>query len=140
MDTLIIYFSQTGKTQKVAKTMGDAFNEAGHSVRSIPLKKAIPEDTKQCDVLGIGTPCFASQAPTPVKQFLRNLPSLENKKTFVFATSGGAPGRVLYDMTALLRKRGADVIGGSITRGECFYPAPCMIGRFPGRPNETDIV
>ena len=90
-------------------------------------------------MLGIGTPCFSSQAPTPIKAFLRTLPPLNQKRAFVFATSGGAPGRVLSDIARLLKSKGADVVGGFLTRGELHHPAPCLIGRFPDRPNKGDL-
>lgn len=139
LDVKIICLSQTGNTLRVAQAMAAACREAGNSVRVIPLKKATAEDAINCNLLGVGTPCFASRAPTPVKKFLRALPSLDGKRAFVFATSGGSPGRVLYDMGSLLRARGANLLGGFLARGSCSYPLPCMIGRFPGRPDAEDL-
>ncbi len=135
----LLYFSQTGNTRRVAEAMAGVFRQAGHTARPISLKKATPEETADCDVLGVGAPCFSSQAPTPIKVFLGTLPSLERKPAFVFATSGGAPGRVLYDLTSLLRKKGAAVVGGFLARGELHHPAPCLKGRFPHRPNTEDL-
>jgi flavodoxin/ferredoxin len=139
MDIRIIYFSQSGNTKKIAEAMGDTFRDLSHRTEIIPLEKANPDEVARGDLLGVGAPCFASQAPTPVKEFLRALPPLENRLSFVFATSGGAPGRVMYDMTCLLREKKADVMGGFLARGECFHPAPCILGRFPGRPNAEDL-
>jgi len=139
MYVTMIYFSQTGNTRKVAEAMAGAFQEAEHSARTVSLKKATPEDATKGDLLGVGTPCFVNHAPTPVKEFLRTLPPLNDRRAFVFATSGGAPGRVLYDLTCLLRSKGADVVGGFMARGECYHPAPSIIGRFPGRPNAEDL-
>ena len=139
MDVTLIYFSQTGNTRQVAETMADAFRQAGHSTRTISFKKVVPEDATKGDLLGVGAPCFSSQAPTPVKEFLRALPSLDGRPAFVFATSGGAPGRVLYDLTRLLRRKGANVAGGFLARGQVYDPVPCLLGRFPGRPNAQDL-
>jgi ferredoxin len=119
--------------------MAGAFREAGHSARTISLKKAIPEDATKGDLLGVGTPCFSSQAPTPIKEFLRALPPLDGQPVFVFATSGGAPGRVLYDLTCLLRRKGAHVLGGFLARGQVHHPAPHMTGQSPGHPNAEDL-
>jgi hypothetical protein len=119
--------------------MAEVFRGAGHATRLVSLKKASSEDVVSCDLLGIGTPCFSSQAPTPIKSFLKNLPALENKHAFVLATSGGAPGRVLFDLTRLLQDKGADVVGGFLTRGELHHPAPCLHGRMPARPNADDF-
>jgi len=135
----LIYFSQTGNTRRVAQAMAEALRQAGHATRTISLKKATPQDAITGDLLGVGSPCFSSQAPTPVKAFLQTLLPLENRRAFVFATSGGAPGRVLYDLASLLRSKGAEVVGGFLARGELHHPAPCLIGRMPGRPNAEDL-
>jgi len=139
MEATLVYFSQTGNTRKAAEAMASGFRDLGHSVRTVPLKKAIPEDATACDLLGVGSPCFTGQAPTPIKDFLHALPPLADQRAFVFATAGGAPGKVLHDLAHPLRRKGADVIGGTLIRGECFHPAPCFIGRYPGRPNADDL-
>ena len=139
MNVSMVYFSQTGNTRKVAEAMASGFHDLGHSVRTVSLKQASPEDVATGDLLGVGSPCFTGQAPTPIKDFLRGLPALDNRRAFVFATSGGAPGKVLFDLTRLLRRKGAEVVGGTLIRGECFHPAPCFIGRYPGRPNGEDL-
>ena len=139
MRVTIIYFSQTGNTRCVAETMVEAFRDEGHHARAISLKKATPQDAIPGDLLGIGTPCFASQAPIPVRKYLNSLPPLGRKPAFVFATSGGAPGRVLFDLTSILQRKGAEVIGGFLARGEIHYPPPSLIGRFAHRPNAEDL-
>lgn len=139
VNVTLIYFSQTGNTRRIAETMAEVFRGAGHSARLVSLKKAAPQDALAGDLLGVGAPCFSSQAPTPVKAFLKNLPALDKKSAFVFATSGGAPGRVLYDLTRLLQDKGAVVLGGFLARGELHHPAPCLRGRMPNRPNADDF-
>jgi flavodoxin len=135
----MICFSQTGNTRKVAKAMGAVFSGAGHAVRSIPFRKASRDDLMDADLIGIGAPSFESQAPTPMREFLQDLSSMDGRKAFVFSTSGGAPGRVLYDLARPLQDRGADVVGGFLCRGTCFHPVPCLAGRFPERPDEKDL-
>lgn len=139
MQVVLIYFSQTGNTRKIAHAMADAFRDHGHCVDIQSLKDATREDAIKGELLGVGTPCFSNQSPTPVKNYLRALPPLDGKRSFVFATSSGAPGRVLYDMTRLLREKGAHVLGGFLARGQVHHPAPHMVGQFPGRPNEEDL-
>lgn len=139
MDVTLIYFSQTGNTRRVAETLAEAMRDAGNAVRLVSLRKATAQDAFAGDLLGVGTPCFSSQAPTPIKMFLQSLPALERKRAFVFATSGGAPGRVLYDLTRLLQNKGAEVVGGFLTRGEVYHAAPCLRGRMPNRPDAEDL-
>lgn len=139
MKVKIITFSQTGNTRKVAKAMADTMHGLGHEVHRIPFKKVARDDFRRADLVGLGAPCFESQAPTPMRQFLASLPSLMHTRAFVFATSGGAPGRVLHDLALPLQKKGARVLGGFLCRGTCYHPVPCLSGRFPDRPNEGDL-
>jgi len=139
MNVTLFYFSQTGNTRRIARAMAEVFSEAGYSARTLSLKKALPEDALDADVIGVGSPCFSSQAPTPIKNFLRSLPPIPGKPAFVFATSGTAPGRVLYDLYSILRDKGAVVLGGFLTRGTVRHPAPCLYGRLPDRPNAEDL-
>ncbi len=139
MNITIVYFSQTGQTHKVAEAMATALRKKKHSVRLSAIQDVNQEDIKKCDLLGVGSPCFESQAPSPVKTWIRSWPVLQNKQAFVFATAGGAPGLVLYDLTRELRKKGDAVIGGFMSRGMVHHPAPCLIGRLPNRPNARDL-
>ena len=139
MKITIACFSQTGNTFQVAKTMSQTFIDAGHHVELLPMMSTHPHTVIREDILGIGAPCFSSRAPTPVRNFLANLPYINQRRAFVFATCGGAPGRILYDLATGLRKRGAKIIGGFLTIGEVHHPAPAVHGRFPGRPHDDDL-
>jgi len=139
MKVYLIYFSQTNNTRSVAEAIAESLEQQGAVTQMVPLKKANELEVIDADLLGIGTACFSSQAPTPVKRFLKTLPRLDQKKAFVFATSGSAPGRVLSDLAHLLRRKGADVIGGFLTYGEVHHPAPCLLGRMANRPDTQDL-
>ncbi len=139
MEVKIISFSQTGNTRKVAKAMAAAMRSIDHDVRIVTFKRAKADDFQDVDLVGIGAPCFESQAPTPIRRFLADLPPLRSTRAFVFATSGGAPGRVLKDLARPLQKKGAAVLGGFLCRGTCYHPVPCLEGRFPKRPNADDL-
>lgn len=139
MNIVLVYFSQTGQTRKIAEAMAEGFRKKKHTVNVLAMQKVKPADIKRCDLLGVGSPCFESQAPTPVLTWLGQWPDLRDKPVFVFATSGGAPGRVLYDLTRALRGKGARVIGGFMGRGTVHHPAPCLKGRLPNRPNPEDL-
>jgi flavodoxin I len=70
---LILYFSQTGNTELIARAIKDGLS-AGHEVimKSIDEKPApLPVDF---DLLFIGSPCHAGTLSGPVKAFLAELP------------------------------------------------------------------
>ena len=139
MEVIIIYFSQTGNTYRIAVTMSEAFQQAGHPTRMVNLKQASIEDAIEGDLIGVGTSCISSKAPTPIKLFLQSLPPIPGRNAFIFATSGGAPGRVLSEISRILFSKGANVLGGFSTHGQVNHPAPHLFGRFPDRPNSIDL-
>jgi len=139
MNITMAYFSQTGNTLKTAEGLAAALREMRHSVRVLDMRTTAPSEIKDCDVLGVGAPCFESHAPEPVKAWLRDIPTLYGKRAFVYATAGGAPGRVLYELTRAVRAKGGKVIGGFLGRGQVHHPAPCLFGRLPGRPHADDL-
>ncbi len=139
MNITLIYFSQTGNTRKISNAMAQTFTNAGHNVTNRDMRKMKAEDLLSSDLIGIGSPTFEAHAPTPVKEFIKSLTQLENKRAFVFATGCGAAGNVLSDLTKLLKKRGANVIGDFFSLGEISHPAPCLIGKTPNRPNKEDL-
>ena len=139
MDIAIVYFSQTGNTQKIASEITDTLSASGHFVRMLPLMNLKVEDISKVDMLGVGTPCFSSKTPQPVIHFIRSLKHLHIKQAFIFATNGGAPGSVLSDMSTAFNGIGIQVIGGLLTRGEVHHPAPSLNGRFSNRPGVQDL-
>lgn len=110
MKILLIYFSGTGNTEKIAKLYQEAFEHEGAevTVKSLPL-----EDTPDCggyDLVGFGYPIHGFNAPANVLRFAKSLPKLnEGKRAFIFKSSG-EPVR-MSDVSSLklikiLKKRG----------------------------------
>ena len=139
MRVSILYFSQTGNTYRVAQCMAETLAHFGHSILLVPIDAVQSDRDLECDLIGIGSPCFNSRAPLPVRTFIDSLPVREGQESFVFATCGGAPGKVLVEMAGLLRQKGRDVGSGLLIRGEVHHPAPSFIGRYPGRPDAADF-
>jgi len=139
MEVTIAYFSQTGNTRKVAEAMAEEFKKAGHNTTCLSIKEAKPDYFTNSDIIGIGSPTFESHAPTPIKDFIKSLPTLSNKRSFVFATCGGASGNTLPDLSRILRSKGAEVIDNFLAIGEVRHPAPCILGKSKNRPNAEDL-
>ncbi|UYP46028.1 hypothetical protein NEF87_002313 [Candidatus Lokiarchaeum ossiferum] len=103
----IFYFSGTGNTKIVAKIIKQELKNQNHIVvlHKIEdlLKEAMMFDTKHYDMVGIGYPVHALNAPRLIYQFIQILGKDTRKRVFLFKTAGdplwlGGP-------TSLLRKR-----------------------------------
>jgi flavodoxin len=85
MKTLIVYDSQFGNTEKVAKAFGGAITG---EVKVMRAGEAALADLNGIDLLIIGSPTQGGRPTKPVLAFLNSLPesSLKNVKTAVFDT------------------------------------------------------
>ncbi len=138
MNIIILYFSQTGNTRTIAEAMSAEFQKCGHHAISLPITKGTETNFTKYDLIGFGTPTFESHAPTPMKEFLKSLPNLSGKSTFLFATGGGAFGSVISDMAKIVEKKDASIIDSFLSLGEMYHPAPCIVGKSGGHPNRED--
>lgn len=117
MKVLIVYFSATGNTAKVAGEYTQTFEALGHEVTTVSLPTAKPPAFSEYDLIGVGYPIHSFNAPANVVKFCktferRNAKRDGQKRVFVFKTSG-EPVR-MSDVSSLkirkvLKKRGYTV-------------------------------
>ena len=138
MKCIIVYFSQTGNTEKVARAIHTGIKQAAGYCDIIKIKDANPRLLFQYDLIGIGTPIFAIE-PGNVRAFINNIRFAVGKHVFVFSTHGGVPKYFLPSIVPALKKRGLIVIGNQDWYGDNselhhIYPYPTA-----GHPDETDL-
>ena len=95
MKILICYFSGTGNTRRVVNKYADTIKAQNHEVEvhrieDILYKEGYEKpDYNACDMLGIGYPVHAFNAPSIVIDFVKTLPKQKDgKRAFVVNTSG----------------------------------------------------
>ena len=103
MDAIIIYWSKTGNTEKVAKSIQDGLKDAGTNVSMLRVEDAGEVDVYDYDLVCIGFPSYQWSLPKPVDKFLsskfsayRNqgrikwgAPSVPGKNALIFCTYSG---------------------------------------------------
>jgi flavodoxin/ferredoxin len=137
----ILYFSQTGNTERVAYTIAGRFQSEGMENITLHLDDAhdFPEVYEETDILGLGFPTFYGYPPPNVMKFIEGLDG-KGKSAFVFTTYGGCTaGDSLYDSTAALAKRGYKILGGLKIEGYDNFPQSIWLKINEGRPNEIDL-
>ena len=142
MKATIVYFSQTGNTEKVAYALHDRLQAAGYTVTPLMYEDVadFPEALEGIDLLGVGFPTFFGYPPQFIEQFLRGLKKVKGTGAFVFTTYGGATaGDSLYEAAAALEKKGYAVLGGLKLEGSDSYPQGRELGINAGRPDEGDL-
>jgi flavodoxin/ferredoxin len=139
MKTVIVYFSQTGNTEKVAQAIAKGIENTDNPCILIPLKEVVLEKLKDYDLIGIGTPVFYFQEPWNVRDFIEGLSFLKGKLSFVFCTHGGQDANALPRMARGLKEKGLLILGGLITRGYDSFQPYIEFDYSKGHPDEKDL-
>jgi len=112
---LFTVFSGTGNTLRVASGLAEELSshQIEADVYRICSKNEVPY-VQNYDVLVVGYPVHAFNAPTAALKFFRDLPQGNGKRVYILRTSGEP--LVLNDASAItpkriLKKRGYDVVG-----------------------------
>lgn len=142
MRSTIVYFSQTGNTEKVAYALYDRLQAAGYTVTPLLYEDVadFPEALEGIDILGVGFPTFFGYPPKFFERFLRGLKKVNGTYAFVFTTYGGATaGDGLYEAAAALAKKGYCILGGLKIEGSDSYPQGRELAINAGRPDAADL-
>ena len=121
MNVVICYFSGTGNTAKVVEKYRECMTEHGASVKIYAMEQLLNDDMPEefvntlndAEMLGIGYPVHAFNAPSIVLQFAQSLPKQAAKKRAFVVSTSGEPLR-LNNISSLktrriLRRRNFDV-------------------------------
>ncbi len=111
MKSLIFYFSGSGNTKLIAKTYASKF-DAGSLVFPIGNPNVGIPNVGDFDIIGLGFPIHAFNAPEVVVKFAKSLPK-GDKKIFIFRTSGEAlhfNDHAARMVVRILRRKGYEVI------------------------------
>ena len=138
MKCLIVYFSQTGNTEKVAKAIQAGIKEAGVHCDITGIKDANPKRLYDYDLIGLGAPVFGA-VPSNVSFFIKNMRFVGGKHAFAFATHGTFPDLFFPEIFVKLKKRGLVVIGSRSWYADCsllHMPTPYPTA---GHPDEIDL-
>ncbi len=74
MKALIVYDSNFGNTEKVARAIGKAVTPLGE-VKVLRVSKANPSELASIDFLIVGSPTHAGRATRATKEFLKRIPA-----------------------------------------------------------------
>lgn len=111
MKVILYTFSGTGNTLKVAALIKKYMN-ADVTVYRVSAKSGNAPDASGYDLIGLGYPIHAFNAPEPILKFAESLPQVAYRRAFIFKTSG--EGLHLNDCSSqklinIVQKKGYDV-------------------------------
>jgi len=136
---LVVYYSATGNTKKVARAIHKGMAEIVEADLA-SVKEISPQQVGSYDLVGIGSPIWFFRETANVRLFMYQLPSLTGKLGFVFCTHGTAPLGIFHSMVPLLRRKGLTIIGWGDWYGSVYQvlhaPKPYFTD---GHPDEIDL-
>jgi flavodoxin/ferredoxin len=111
LNAIIIYYSQTGNTAKIAAAIRDGVKE----VCPCDLARLQDIDTPDLapyDLIGLGAPVWHRREPSGVMNFIEyTMDNVEGKHGFTFCTHGLLPGHFFARVVPLMTQRGLTVVG-----------------------------
>ena len=102
MKALVVYYSETGNTERVAEAIAGGLGTVAEMV-----------GTEDAEFVVIGTPVHGGE---PVEQVMDFIEETSARKAAIFCTCAGRPGDTLGIMGAELRKRSIEVVGRRVIR------------------------
>ncbi len=163
LKSLIVYFSATGNTEKVANAIREALNKEKVEVTLLTVKEAGSEELYDYDLVFLGSPSIQFLPAEPVIRYIKEkmkvhqergdikvgAPKLPGKTGVVFSTYSGPHTGINEVIPAtrymgqLLEHLGFEIAGEWHVVGE-FHGRPELstrgrLGDIRGRPNEQDI-
>jgi len=140
MKSIVIYYSQTGNTKLVAVAIQKGIRRRAGRCDLAKLKEINQVDLEKYDLIGIGSPVWASEPAPNVLAFIESFsPSLKGKHSFFFCVHGTLPGHVMQKAVTALKQKGVIVVGWGDWYGSVFlarHPKPYFTD---GHPDSIDL-
>jgi len=138
MKVLVIYFSQSGNTKKIAHSIGEGAREVADQVDVKPLKQVSYEMLEDYDLIGLGSPIWKADPPN-IRRFYQNAPDQKGRHIFSFCTHGTMPSFYFPIVIPNLKKAGFTVIGQANWYGNVVMPAMPEPYYTAGHPDAQDL-
>ncbi len=138
MKSIIVYFSLTGNTKKVAYAIHKGMSSLVEQCDISTIKEVDIKHLADYDLIALGSPVWGGP-PSNVRLFMNNLPLLEKKHAIAFCTHGAAPERFFPAVVSSLRAKGLIVIGIRDWYGSGNLPVSPKPYLTDGHPDEIDL-
>lgn len=137
MKVLIVYYSQSGNTRKIARAIHKGASQLAEKCEIAPVKRIAPQDLDRYDLIGLGSPVWMGGETPNIRRFVEGLPDQKGKHIFSFNTHGTLPELYFPGVVRRLKARGFTVIGMRDWYGGYIQsPTPYYTD---GHPDEIDL-
>jgi len=142
MTILLVYFSATGNTARIAKVIAESLTAAGATVESIDITALAahrqPIDLTAFEAMVLGMPIHSWRAPRVVREWLGTLNGQGKRCAMFFSYGGFQVHPAHYSTQQILTAQNFVVVSSAEFLGAHTF----NIGGWhamPGRPNQADL-
>jgi flavodoxin len=121
---IVIYHTQFGNTEKIAKAVASGMDEQGIDVDCVKVEEVQIDKLKEYDLLAIGGPTHGFGMSKPMKEFIEKLEhvDLRDKNAFAFDTKNSSRfwGSAAKGIEKRLKRIGMNIVkphGSAIVKG-----------------------
>jgi ferredoxin len=133
----VIYFSQTGNTEKIGRAIAAGIEQATGQCDVFEIRQVDPLGLSEYDLIGLGSPVMGA-APENVLAFAGKMRFVGGKHCFTFCTHGTSFRLFHPSLYPVLKSRGLVVIGSADWYADCHLlhmPQPYPTA---GHPDSVD--
>jgi Fe-S-cluster-containing hydrogenase component 2/flavodoxin len=138
MKSIVIYFSLTENTKKVAFAIYKGMQSLMEQCDISTIKEIDVSHLVDYDLIALGSPVWGGP-PSNVRLFMNNLPLFNKKHAVAFCTHGTAPERFFPTVVSALTAKGLIVIGINDWYGSSNLPVSPKPYLTDGHPDEIDL-
>jgi NAD-dependent dihydropyrimidine dehydrogenase PreA subunit len=140
MKSIVVYYSQSGNTKKIAQAIQNGMSQTADESRIARLSDIGPGELAGYDLIGLGSPIINGREPPNVTGFIDySLKPVDGKHGFAFSTHGALPANFLARVVPAMAQRGLTMVGWNDWFGSVVYPAIPKPYFTDGHPDEIDL-
>lgn len=109
----VVYWSQTGNTQKMAEAVGEGIKNAGKEPEVVEVSAASIDDLKASDAFALGCPAMGAETleEMEMEPFVEELTQyVSGKKIALFGSYGWGDGEWMRDWVERMQTAGAVIV------------------------------
>ena len=114
----VIYWSQTGNTQKMAELIAKGIEEGGKEAELVELDNISIDDLNDEKVIILGSPASGTEEleETQVEPYVQSLEGkIQGKKVALFGSWGWGEGEYLTNLEERIKSYGGEIVGESLS-------------------------
>ena len=140
MKAIVLYYSATGNTAKIANAIHKGMETELEVCDIASIRKADPEEMAKYDLIVVGGPIWYYRETANLRDFIYKMPDMKGKLCVMFCTHGSAPARYMFTLSTIVKKKGMTIIGWGNWYGSVYQvlhmPKPYMTD---GHPDEISL-